>query len=264
MKRNYTIYFEDDGKRNVIENISTESLNDLNNRIEELKKSEEYINKELLWDYEEVVILDENGNSLKTFRELTEELAEEIKNYNIFKKIYYWCCRKWHSLDIIFNLKCAFERLFFKYDRRVLWNIDTAVFDLLKYAIPKYVKNLHGCPLGYIEKARKMLTGMSNDELEKSFNESISTSIHENEVAIALYKADLNELLENIRVVEYYDNYGEDNDVKSENWVDPNRYPIPYHKNSKNIDYDELNRLREEKLDKIFNYLRYNLRSMWD
>lgn len=264
MKRNYTIYFEDNGKRNVIENISSESLNDINNRIEELKKSEEYTNKELLWDYEEVVILDENGNPSKTFKEWVDEIQNEIKNYNIFKKIYYWCYRKWYSLDIIFNLKCAFERLFFKYDRRVLWNIDIAVFDLLKYAIPKYIKNLHGYPVSYLEKARKILTGMSDDELKKSLETTVNTTIQEAEVAMALYKADLAELLENIRVIEYYDNYGEENDIKTENWIDPMKHPIPYHKNSKNIDYVELNRLREEKLDKIFNYLRYNLRQMWD
>ena len=172
-----------------------------------------------------------------------------------------WFYRLWYKFNPLFNIKLGFERMFKGYDRRVTWDIGNAMFELLEFAIPKYIKNIHGCPNYYTRKARMMLRHMSDKEVDESFKNEYNSTSEEVSVGIALYQTDLYKLLENIKVIKYYDSYG----ISDKDNLITLKYPIPKIKeDSELIDYNKLIELREKKMDEVFEYLRKHFDDMWD
>lgn len=178
-----------------------------------------------------------------------------------------WFYKQWYKFNPCYNIKLGFERMFKGYDRRVTWDIGNAMFELLEFAIPKYIKNMHGCPNYYTRKARMILRHMTDEEVDESFKTEYNSSEEEVSVGIALYQSDLQKLLENIKVIKYYDNYwiqnADDEDDKA--CILREKYPIPMKEDNKElIDHDKLTELREKKMDEVFEYLRKHFDDMWD
>jgi hypothetical protein len=269
--RSYKLYYLDDKKRVYFGDVfEAETDEDAAKKVDEVLADEAFVKehgKKVFWAHHDMInVVDDEGNvveSYSTADEMTKDWEKKEEKRFFGKKILDWIERKWYRYDPWFNTKCAFERMFKKYDRRVLWNIDNAMVELLQYSIPRYVKNLHGCPNSYAMEARRLLTGKSMEEAQKSYESDPNSTLREINVGMALFKSDLEELLENINVVSYYDNHGIQ-EPEDENWVSPHKFPIPHLRNSEVIDYKKLDELREKKVDEIFKYLREHLFEMWD
>lgn len=213
----------------------------------------------------------ETDNTTKeTTESVLSDITKEDKHENGIKcfmnDILDRCYRAWYKLNPWFNIKLGFERMFKGYDKRVTWDIGNAMFDLLEFAIPKYIKNIHGCPNYYSRKARMILRYMSDDEVDASFKIEYNPTSEEVSVGIALYQTDLQKLLENIKVIKYYDNYWVQNtDEDDKDSILREKYPIPMMEdNNTLVDHDRLSELREKKLDEVFDYLRKHFDDMWD
>lgn len=253
--KEYVIYYKNKNKeRIIVEDFSSDNDEAAIKKVDLLKEDKDFVEKNgsrIFWAYKH------------SFKYL--DIVDDYEDTDPFyKRIYYSIIRKiryeWRPW---FNIKLAFERVFKGYDRRVTWDIDSALKNLLRYAIPVYIKNIHGCPTSYCERARKMLDGMTDEQVKKSYDVNPNSSEKEMSVAMALFKGELKELLNNINVIDYYDNYGIQ-DIESDDYVDPTVYPIPRLKNSEMTDYDKLTELREKKIDEVFAFLRKHIDELWD
>ncbi len=269
--RSYKLYYLDDKKRVYFGDVfEAETDEDAAKKVDEVLADEAFVKEhgtKVFWAHHDMInIVDEEGKiteSYATTDEMVKDWEKKESKKFFGKKILDWIERKWYRYDPWFNTKCGLERMFKRYDRRVLWNIDNAIVELLQYSIPRYVKNLHGCPNSYAMEARRLLTGKSMEEVQKSYEDDPNSTLREINVGMALFKSDLEELLENINVVSYYDNHGIQ-EKDDESWVSPHKYPIPCLRNSEVVDYKKLSELREKKVDEIFKYLRKHLFEMWD
>lgn len=253
--KEYVIYYKNKNKeRIIVENFSSNNDEDAIKKVDSLKEDKDFVEKNgsrIFWAYK---------HSLQYL-----DIEDDYKDTDPwYKRIYYSIIRKiryeWRPW---FNIKLAFERVFRGYDRRVTWDIGLSMMNLLRYAIPVYIKNLHGCPTSYCERARKMLTPMTDEELKKSYDFEPHATNKEMSVAMGLYSGELKDLLESINVISYYEDYGIQ-ETDSDNYVDPSDYPIPHLKNSEMIDYEKLHELREKKIDEVFTFLRKHIDEMWD
>jgi len=268
--RSYRLYYKQNGKKVYFDAFDAESNEIAAQKVDEKLNDIDFVKehgKKIYWDFGDgISSCDEKGNVIKTWnsaQDMFDEWREEENTWKWYKKIYYWFIRKWNHYDPWFNIKLGFERMFTGYDRRVTWNIDLSIRELLRHAVPKYIKNMHGCPNDYCERARKLLSGMTDEEVKNSYKIDCNSTNKEVTVGMALYKAELEELIENINIIEYYDNHGVQ-EITDKNWVSPSDYPIPHLRNSEVVDYEKLHELREKKMDEVFNYLRKHLDGMWD
>lgn len=269
--RSYKLYYLESKKRVYFGDVfEVETEEEAAKKVDEVLEDEEFVRehgKKIFWAYHDMInVVDEDGNITESYA-TTEEMMKNFEKKESRKlfitRIFDWFVRKWYRYDPWFNVKCAFERMFKGYDRRVLWNIDNALVNVLRYSVPRYIKNLHSCPNSYAMEARKILTGKSLVEVQESYKDNPNSTRRELHVGSALFVSDLEDLLENINVVTYYDNHGiQDGD--DENWVNPRKFPIPYLRNSEVVDYSKVFELREKKVDEIFKYLREHLFEMWD
>ena len=124
------------------------------------------------------------------------------------------------------------------------WSIYNHILDDLKYNIPLLIKNSHGYPACY-------------DELAKGTNKKPWT----------LWKEDLKELLLNINLYLYYENYGipdkDDKQMAAIHKKYKNTIPI-YPGTKRDIDYVKLNELTEKHWNYIWDWMKEKGRGLWD
>lgn len=266
----YKIYYTENNKDVFLCDFEANSEEEAANKVDEYKNNPEFVKEhgsEIFWDNDSTINeCDENGKVIKSWNSVESmfsDLKEDDKNMLLGEKIWNWIYRKWYKLDLWNKIKYGFERMFKGYDRRVEWNINLSIANLLRYAVPRYIKNLHSCPVYYYKLARKMTRSMSKEEVEKSFEKEYNPTNDEVSIGITLYKSDLERMINDINIISYYDSCGIQ-DEKDKNYVDPIKYPIPRLRNSKLIDYKKLSELRETKMDYLFSFLRKNIDDMWD
>jgi len=220
-----------------------------------------------------VGLLDDDNRTLKEEMEMKFSYAnsflkiKEEDKRSIWKKVIDFVTSipyvRYRISDRMYDVKYAFQRMFFKYDVRTSWNVGFEILNLIKDNVPKMVENLNGCPTEYTAKARALLNKTTEDEAAKSFNENHNETTSEMEVAMGLWKGDLLTLVNNCKLLTYYENHGIQ-DVDDEDWVDPHKYPIPMKKNSFVPDFVEVEKLYKKTSDEVFEFLKEHWNQMWD
>lgn len=166
----------------------------------------------------------------------------------------------WYKVkDILYWLKT-------KHNRVEQWEIFSSMMEVLEYNLPKLIEHHTGVPSRYCVEARKQLHANEPDfDLEKSLNEDPNGDEKELELATKLYVADLEKLLLNIRLLNYYSEYGiidEKNPVEVEL---KKKYSIPYIPGGwQMIDYKALAKLEDECNAAVFDQLKDMGRCLWD
>lgn len=200
------------------------------------------------------------------------ESADDIfkKHRNTKDRVSDFLWKIYHRLnDWKYEVIYAFERVFRKYDRRAAWDINTFVLDGVRYNTRRLIENGHGVPQDYCEKARKLLRNMTNAEVKESFKTEINSNTEELNVADALWKTELQKLIDDIDLLRWYGSHG-DIDEEEMHRVMPgthlifSEHPIPKLKDSIEIDYEKTMELYKETNDRIFDFLKNNIGKMWD
>ena len=137
---------------------------------------------------------------------------------------------------------------------------------ILEHNIPLLIKNHVGVPSRYCVEARKQMhANEKNFDIDASFKKNPNSDDKELEFASKLYVEDLEKLLLNVRLLNYYEGFGiidEKNPIEVEL---KKQYKIPYKKGSwKEIDYEKLQKLQDICNNAIFNQLKDMGRCLWD
>ena len=208
------------------------------------------------------------GSDGKYYDDLFSDMEDWSRRLPLWKKMTMWMHVNitmpltdfWNRLkDIFYWLKTG-------HNRHESWEIFSSMMGILKFNLPLLIKNHAGVPNKYCVEARKQLHEKDLDfDLEESLKKNPNTTSKEMKLANKLYEEDLNRLLLNVRLLEYYEGYGRI-DVKNSDEVElSKRYPIPYKKGSwKCIDYVKLQKLEDACNNAIFNQLKDIGRCLWD
>lgn len=191
--------------------------------------------------------------------EITDITENDDKETVIDKIIYIWYNIWNFIMDIWYELKYAYERVVNKYDSRTWWNIDISLLDMVEKNTLILMEKSHGCPNAYLNKAMKILNPELTDE---EINNTYSHDNVQYDLANSLWKNDLNKLVIMCRLKKYYDNLGIMEDYSG--YEDKKIFKIPYKEFSKEIDFDELDRLSEDNYNALMDFIKQHLREMWD
>ena len=270
-------YYDKDGKKVVYKRIKCESDSEAIEIVGKLR-SGGYSNEDglkdvypsnIYWEpYCPINVLGKDGKIAEHYESFDEEIAainKELDERPIYLKVWGFLCDTCYFLkDQYYRLKNAIARMRYGYDDLVSFNVNSSIIDLIVTNVPKMVKNLSGCPGTYIAKGRKVLhPEMSDKEIEEMWNNGSDTTNEEMNVSMALWKADLENLVENCKLYTYYESFG-CIEPGSKYWVDPNKYPIPNMLYSNAKDYRKIEELKKEALSKVFDFMKENFEVLWD
>ena len=169
-------------------------------------------------------------HKLENIKYFIKDLFYWIKNYSLIKGYSHnrieWYCLKGHMLeDIKFNVK-------------------------------KMIKWMHGCPNDMVEEAKEYF----KDNAEFADKDEVDKGV-------ALWKNRLNELLDLVYLYELYEGFGLEPDKSDEHAMKiyhEYKDTIPYHKNSKDINYVELQHMTTECWNNICNWMMKHGQNLWD
>jgi hypothetical protein len=161
--------------------------------------------------------------------------------------------------DFWFKIKDTFY--FFRHGHSMTesWSIDSHLLEDLKFNLKKLSENMNGCPTFMCERARS--------ELKKPDKEEWNYDDEEMELAMNMWKNELDNLRENVLLYEYYSGYGivdeKDEDMKL---IDSKyRDTLPYKPGTnKGFDYEKLSALSKERWENIWNWIKEYGESLWD
>ena len=263
MKRDFKIYSktvkDGVGDVTVIKTIEAEDIADVVAETKKLRK--EMKSDGIYWDYiNEYVQLDKDGKKVASAESM--ELLHEIlsKKETLFEKvwdeIYFSWCRLFDAYDCV---KRGFQRMFTHYDTIDSFNIDGGVLRFLLHNLPKMIENLHAMPGDYAERV--------SDDVVKDIARKIKVcnmdALRYN-IAFAMWKTKLEDMLLNARLYQYYVNFGIQ-EKNSPDYVDENDYPIPMLEcTESNIDYKSLFKLQNDAKNRLFDGLKENFGTIWN
>lgn len=204
----------------------------------------------------------------KYYDDLLSDMEDRSRQCSLLKKLNIWLRVNitmpindfWYRLkDICYWLKT-------RHNRQESWEIFSSMMGILKFNLPLLIKNHVGVPNKYCIEARKQLHEKDIDfDLEESLKKNPNATSKEMKLANKLYEDDLNTLLLNVRLLEYYEGYGSIDTKNIDDVELSKRYPIPYKKGSwKCIDYVKLQKLEDACNNTIFNQLKDIGRCLWD
>jgi len=265
MKREYKIYLKNlaDGKTEDVERFEAD------NPEEAIKRTKSYreaancaAGKEYYWDYVVIHIqLDEHGKEVDR-AESIHELHEKMKSRETkSEKIRFFFRVVFDRIsDKYYKIKYAFQRMFRGYDDVDSFSISDRILNFLLHNIPIMIENLHGCPTKYCERASELIEKSNGFEFD-GYPQKSSLSMN---IAMALWKTRLENILKSARLYLYYSSYGIQS-ADDENWINPSDYPIPLMECTESlIDYEKLYELQENAKNKMFDYLREDFGAMWN
>ena len=263
MKREYRIYSKSpiDGEVEEVERFESESREDAINKTKEYRNRSED-GKKYYWDYViEHVQLGKDGEEIAR-AESIEELHEELRKMETKTERF---CLFFRALfrrisDKYYKVKYAFQRMFRGYDDIDSFSISDGIIDFITYNIPIMIRNLHGCPQRYCDKAQEIVDSAKDVKFDAYPQKNNLTM----EIAMALWRNRLENILQCARLYKYYSSYGIQS-IDDSDWLNPNDYPIPIVECTEfMIDYEKLHRLGEEAKDEMFNYIREDFDTLWD
>lgn len=204
----------------------------------------------------------------KYYDDLLSDMEDRSRRCSLLKKLNIWLRVNitmpindfWYRLkNICYWLKTG-------HNRQESWEIFSSMMGILKFNLPLLIKNHVGVPNKYCIEARKQLHEKDIDfDLEESLKKNPNATSKEMKLANKLYEDDLNTLLLNVRLLEYYEGYGSIDTKNIDDVELSKRYPIPYKKGSwKCIDYVKLQKLEDACNNAIFNQLKDIGRCLWD
>lgn len=239
---------------------------------EYLKEYRKIANPEFIYYYgdtEFVVDYDKNGNEVR-YDSLKESAEAWKKNESIFEKISIW----W---DVY--VKDAISDFFYERKKHRFWkktkhnyeeaySLDMHIINDIIFNVPIIRSDRHGYPQHFCDKA--VLELHKNDkkfDLDKYYADNCGkTDKNVEELAIAMYHAELDKLLLNAKLYLYYTSFGiidEDNADEVEfdkKWsktlpYQPGRY--------KEFDYQKLHALQDKCWNSVFNWIKQYGRFLW-
>ena len=221
-------------------------------------------NYDYFWKYANTTI----GSNGKYYDDIADDIDEYRKNRSLWQELSTW----WYThissrlIDIKYWFKDIFYWLKTKHNRKESWEIFSSILGILEHNIPLLIKNHVGIPSRYCAEARKKIHSKDkNFDLEESFRQNPNSNDEELKLASKLYEDDLNQLLLNVRLFNYYEGFGIIDKNNPDEVALSKQYKIPYKKGSwKEIDYVKLEKLTNTCNNAIFNQLKDIGRCLWD
>jgi len=241
---------------------------------EALKELKDYIrmaNKQYkyYYDYASGIICQGKDGKRKEYDDFSEQL-EAWRNEEPWYETVWWAIKRPFIMlgDLKYTIKWAFQRMFRGYDDRVTWNQGYQLFLDLIERIP-YLYDSHGLPMQYVERARaeynkknpdvaKKAKGKDDGQLAKLYPDEVD------KLASKLYKADLERLVLNCKLVLWYTNHGIED--KADHTVGMAKdYPLPIYPGTYDcLQYDKISQRCQVAVNSVMNYLKDNALSLWD
>lgn len=213
--------------------------------------------------------LDENGN-VKHYDSMAELLENDRLEMPIWKKILEALACPfevlWYKISYFVDcVKNLHHYAKFKHSRNEHWSLDTHILDDLRFNIPKLLDNRVSTPIRFYEKARVELNkDDKNFDLEKSLKSSSNFSDEETKLAIRLWNDQLEHVLLDVKLYDFYSNFGILNNGDTEFyevWKDT----LPYKPGTLNeLDFSKLKALENKHWNAIWNWIKENGRDLWD
>lgn len=216
------------------------------------------------WKYANTTI----GSNGKYYDDVMDDLVDYRENRSIWQEFSTW----WyvHVSSKLSDIKYWFADLFYwlktKHNRKESWEIFSSILSILKHNLPILIEKHVGVPTRYCIEARKLLHKKDkNFDLEASLRKNPNSDDEELKLASKLYEDDLNKLLLNVRLFDYYEGFGIIDENNLDEVVLSEQYKIPYKRGSwKEIDYVKLDKLTNTCNNAIFNQLKDIGRCLWD
>lgn len=115
---------------------------------------------------------------------------------------------KYMLYDVIFWLGHYNMKTNHGEERADCWNIDGTITRKLLFNIPRMIKSLHGCPSKYAAEAVVKARAEKGQQITLEQAYKINASTEEMDMAMSMWKADLEKLVLYIRLYEYYNARG--------------------------------------------------------
>jgi hypothetical protein len=257
----YAIFIE--GNDEPIEFLWSKTRDFVVQKVEEYEKTNS--DKNVYYKlYDPYFILTNDGTNDVLLYE--RSLYEKIFEYQGLRGIlsYMWDGIYWSIKGKLENIKYFFKDLFYwikNYSlgkgyshNRIEWYCLTShILEDIKFNVKKLIKDMHGCPTTIVEEAKTFFK-------DKNFKD-------ETEAGIELWKIRLNELLEIVYRYEFYTNYGfctNSNDEYAVRIAETYKDTIPYYPKSKDLRYDELDKLIHYQWEKFCEWMKKYGQDLWD
>lgn len=271
-KNMYRIFTYEGGKETEIKRAELDNDEEVIRTVVNMNLSS---HKTFYWEHlHDTGTVQDDGSVKHLEPESTDHIFWKHKNqretWGVWERIVDFFWKSYYRLnDWKYEIVYAFERVFKKYDRRAAWDIETFVLDGVRYNTLRLIKYGHGVPQDYREKARKLLRNMTNDEVKESFKTEVNSNTEEISVADALWRTDLQGLVDDIDLLRWYERYGSIDEDEIERIMPDthlvlSEYPIPKLKDSNEINYEKTMELHKKTNDRIFDFLKNNIGKMWD
>lgn len=217
------------------------------------------------YDYYYVLTNDGTNDVLQyehAFFEKTIEYKASISSLSDIIDRIYWFIK--HKLE---DIKYFIKDLFYWIENyslgkgyshsRIEWYcLKGHILEDIKFNVKKLIEQLHGCPNYMVEEAKEYF----KDNVEFANRDEVDKGA-------ALWKIRLTELLDLVYLYELYESYGFGYDESDEYAIKIyNKYKdtIPYYKNSKDINYVELDKMTTECWNNICNWMMKYGQNLWD
>lgn len=261
--------FEDEDKEHVYDadsrkwdisriedNIETFHKYDKNGLI---NRTKEFLKSKLkeIEDYEVKAKAAEHKVSLFDLNEIPEEKMDELFNETE------------DTSNMAYNIRDLEYLTRTKHNYNESWSIYSHMLDDLEHNIPLLIKNKHGIPTEFCQKARDIIhkddKNYNKDDANKS--DPNYTEEHVMEVANKIWNEELEKLLLNVKLYKYYENFGIiDEENKDEVEIDKKYHSsIPIIPGTyDDIDYVKLNEMSNKCWNYIWDFMKENGRNLWD
>jgi hypothetical protein len=193
---------------------------------------------------------------------------EKTLEYPGFRGIlsYIWDGIYWSIKGKLENIKYFFRDLFYwiknyslvkgySHNRIEWYCLKGHMLEDIKFNVKKLIEQMHGCPNYMVEEAKEYF----KDNAEFTDKDEVDKGV-------ALWKIRLNELLDLVYLYELYEGFGLEPDKFDEHAMKIyNEYKdtIPYYKNSKDINYVELDKITTECWNNICNWMMKYGQNLW-
>lgn len=142
------------------------------------------------------------------------------------------------------------------------WDIEWHILDDLKFNVPILIEKCHGCPNEFWFRAR-----VEKHPDEKTRPTDLNPTNEEVDRGMELWKEELERLLENIRLYQFYEGYGyfDKKDKLMSKIAEKYGDTIPYVPGTnRRIDYLKLDKLQEKAWNSIWDWLKEYGQALWD
>lgn len=214
--------------------------------------------------------LDENGN-VKHYDSLDEMIEGDKNGLSLCKKIAeaLVCPFEvlWHKIAFfVYGAKNLSYYAKNKHSMNEHWSLDMHILDDLRFNIPKLLNDRVSTPTRFYEEAR-MTTHKDekNFDFEKSLKDNPMFSDEETSLAEKLWNSQLEKLLLDIKLYDFYSNFGIPRYENEPDFYETWKNTLPYKPGTlKELDFAKLRALENKHWNAIWNWIKENGRDLWD